>query len=262
MRAWTIVTPDVLCNNGQNPLSEENMNEQNNIPMSPEPSGVSSWFSTWMEAATKPNELTYARLASSPNAKMSTAFLWVFIGSLVNIFVVSLAQGAIMGQMMQQFDLEGMPVRSLGGGFLSALCGAPVGAVISVVFFAVFTGVVQWVAKMFGGRGTFEQLAYVFAAITVPFTLVSSVFALFGAIPYIGFCFGFLGLALGIYVVVLELMAVKGVNQFGWGQAAGSLFLPGFVLFCCIAAVTFGLISLLAPAIGETFNQLNPNLVP
>lgn len=231
------------------------MNNQINSPMSPEPSGFSSWLSAWMEAATKPNELTYARLASSPNAKMSTAFLWVFIGALVNFFVVSLVQGAIMAQMMQQFDFEGMPVRSLGGGFLSALCGAPVGAVVSVIFFAIFTGVVQWVAKMFGGRGTFEQLAYVFAAITVPFTLVSSVLTLFAAIPYVGACFGFLGLALGIYVLVLELMAVKGVNQFGWGEAAGALFLPGIVLFCCITAVILGFFTLLAPAISETFNQ-------
>lgn len=244
--------------------TEEHMNEQDNTPKSPspEPSGFSNWLSTWMDAATKPNELTYARLAASPNAKLSTAFLWVFLGSLVNFFAVSLMQGAIMGQMMQQFDFEGMPVRSLGGGFLSALCGAPVGAVFSVIFFAIFTGVVQWVAKMFGGKGTFEQLAYVFAAITVPVTLVSSVLTLFAAIPYVGLCFGFLGLALGIYVVVLELMALKGVNQFGWGQAAGALFLPGIVLFCCLAAVTFGFISLLAPAISETYSQLDQILVP
>lgn len=238
------------------------MNQQDNIPMSPEPSGFSSWLSTWIEAATKPNEMTYAKLASSPNAKMSTAFLWVFIGSLVNFFVVSLVQGAVMAQMMQQFDFQEMPVRTLGGGFLSALCGAPVGAVVSVIFFAIFTGVVQWVAKMFGGRGTFEQLAYVFAAITVPFTLVSSVLTLFAAIPYVGACFGFLGLALGIYVLVLELMAIKGVNQFGWGQAAGALFLPGIVLFCCIAAVILGFFTLLAPAVSETFDQINPGLLP
>ncbi|HSO11103.1 MAG TPA: Yip1 family protein [Anaerolineales bacterium] len=238
------------------------MNEQNNTPMSPEPSGFSSWFSTWMEAITKPNEQTFARLAASPNVKLSTAFLWVFLGSLVNIFVASLMQGAVMGQMLQQLGLENTPQGAVGGGIISVICGAPIGAVISVVFFALFTGVVQWVAKMFGGTGTFEQLAYVFAAITVPFTLISSVLTLFAAIPYVGACFGFVGLAAGIYVIVLELMAVKGVNQFGWGQAAGSLFLPVIVLLCCLAAIIAGALSVLAPAIQDTFNQINQGLIP
>jgi len=249
--------PIVLCNNGQNSHSEEHMNEQSEMPASPKPSGFSSWFSVWMDAATKPNEQTFARLAASPNAKMTTAFLWVFLGSLLNFFVATLVQGAIMGQMMRQFDLEGTLRTTIGGGFLSVICGAPIGAVMSVVFFALFTGVVQWVAKMFGGKGTFEQLAYVFAAISVPFTVISSVLTLLAAIPYVGFCFGFIGLGVTIYVIVLEVMAVKGVNQFGWGEAAGSFFLPGIVLFCCIAVVVAGLVSALIPVIRDVAPQIN-----
>jgi len=233
------------------------MNEEMNAPLPPEPEGVSGWFATWIQAVTRPNEQTFATMAASPNAKMTTAFLWEFIGSLVNFFVVSLVQGAVMGSMMQQFGLDAPTRSGLGLSFISVICGAPVAAIVSVVFFAMFTGVVQWVAKMFGGRGTFEQLAYVFAAITVPFTLVSSVLTLLSAIPFVGLCFGFLSIAVGIYVVVLEVMAVKGVNGFGWGQAAGSFFLPGIVLFCCIAVVVAGLMSVLAPAIRDTFNQLN-----
>jgi hypothetical protein len=237
------------------------MNEQNNTPLSPEPSGFSSWWSIWMEVITKPGEQTFARLAVSPNAKLSTAFLWVFLGSLLNFFVATLMQGAIMRQF-QQLGYGNLSGSGFGGGFLAVICGAPIGAVISVVFFAMFTGVVQWVAKMFGGTGTFEQLAYVFAAITIPFTVISSVLTLFAAIPFVGVCFGLLGFAAGIYAIVLELMAVKGVNQFGWGQAAGSLFLPGIVLFCCVAAVFAGIFALLAPAIRDTFNQLNQGLTP
>ena len=236
------------------------MNEQGNTPLSPEPSGLSSWFSTWKDAITKPNQQTFARLSASPNAKMTTAFLWVFIGSLVNFLVASLVQGVVMRQMMQTLGLEGLPTSVFGGGILSALCGAPVGAVISVMFFAIFTGVVQWVAKMFGGTGTFEQLAYVFAAITVPFTLISSVLTLLAAIPFVGLCFGFAGFAVGIYVLVLEVLAIQGVNQLGAGQAAGALFLPGIVIFCCLAVVVAGLVSVLAPAISDVFRQVQQGL--
>ena len=238
------------------------MNEEMNTSLPPEPEGVSGWFATWMQAITKPNEQTFATMAASPNAKMTTAFLWVFIGTLVNFFVVSLVQGAVMGSMMQQFGLDAPTRSGLGISFVSVICGAPVGAIVSVVFFALFTGVVQWVAKMFGGTGTFEQLAYVFAAISVPFTLVSSVLTLLSAIPFVGACFGLLSIAAGIYVIVLEVMAVKGVNRFGWGQAAGSFFLPGIVIFCCVAVVVAGLVSVLAPNISDAFNQINQGLVP
>jgi len=80
---------------------------------------------------------------------------------------------------------------------------------------------------------------------------------LLAAIPYVGFCFGFLGLGVTIYVIVLEVMAVKGVNQFGWGEAAGSFFLPGIVLFCCVAAIIAGLIGLLVPVIRDVAPQIN-----
>jgi len=233
------------------------MNEQNGAPMSPEPSGFSSWFSTWMDAVTKPNEQTFAAMASSPNAKMSTAFLWVFLGSLVNFFVATLMQGVIMARFAQQFDLDGLPRTVMGGGFLSVVCGAPIGAITSVVFFALFTGVVQWVAKMFGGKGTFEQLLYVFAAISVPYTIIGSVLTLFSATSFFLICIGPLSLAIFIYVVVLGVMAVKGVNQFGWGEAAGAFFLPGIVLFCCMAAVIAGLVSLLVPVFRDVVPQIN-----
>lgn len=236
------------------------MNEQMNEPVySPEPTGVAGWFSIWMQAITKPNEQTYASLASTATGKTSTALLWVFIGSLVNFFFVSLVQGAAMKQVFDQFGMEAAP-RSLGASLISAICGAPIAAVISVVFFAAFTGVVQWIAKMFGGRGTFEQLLYVFAAITVPFTLISSVFTLLAAIPYVGACFGILSFGLSIYFLVLEVMAVKGVNGFGWGQAAGSLLLPGFVIFCCVAILVAGMVAALGPAISEVFNNIGQGL--
>ena len=238
------------------------MNEDMNTPMSPEPAGFSSWLSTWMDAVTKPNEQTYINIASSPNAKTTTAFLWVFISSLISVFIASLAQGAIMGRMMQDFGVDGFSSGGAGVSIISAICGAPVGALVSVLFFAIFTGVVQWVAKMFGGTGTFEQLAYVFAAISVPFTLTSSVLTLLGAIQYVGVCFGILGFAVAIYAIVLELMAIKAVNGFGWGPAAGALFLPGIVIFCCVAVVIIGAFSILAPAISDTFNQINQGLLP
>ncbi|HLO15530.1 MAG TPA: YIP1 family protein [Anaerolineales bacterium] len=230
------------------------MNEQPSAPMLPPPSGVSQWFSIWRDALTRPSEQTFARIAQSPNAKLTTALLWVFLGSLVNILLGSLLQGIVFRQMMRGSDF-GFP-RMAGGSLVGVICGAPVAAVISVVLFAAVVGVVQLIAKMFGGRGTFDQLAYAIAAIVAPFSLINSLFTLLAAIPYVVYCAGLVSFLLLLYVVVLEVMAVKGVNQFGWGQAAASLLLPIFVLVCCLAVGVFGVISLLAPRVSDIFNSL------
>ena len=230
------------------------MNEEPNAPMLPGRSP--SILQTWMTAVTKPNEQTYAQLAASPQAKTSTALLWVFIGSLIQSLVTFLMQGRIMAQMMQDSGIQSQ----VGPGLVGILCGAPIAAVITVVFFSAFTGIVQWVAGLFGGKGSFEKLAYVFAAITVPFTLISALLTLLSAIPYVGFCFGIVGLLAGLYVLVLQVVAVKGVNQFDWLPAAGSLLLPFIVFICCISAGVAGLISLAGPAMQDIFNQINQSL--
>src|SRR6266542_5428230 len=99
------------------------MSEQMNTPMLPPPSGVSEWFSVWRDALTKPSDQTFARIAQSPNAKLTTALLWVFLGSLVNALLGSLVQGAIVRQMQNAgFGGNEFP-RMAGGGLLAVICG-------------------------------------------------------------------------------------------------------------------------------------------
>jgi len=234
------------------------MSEQMNAPMLPPPSGVSEWFSVWRDALTKPSDQTFARIAQSPNAKLTTALLWVFLGSLVNILLASLVQGAVIRRMMQNSDFgaNGFPGMA-GCSLVAAVCAGPI---VSVVGFVIFVGVVQLLAKMFGGRGTFEQLAYATAAIVAPFSLINSVFTLLAAIPFVGLCFGLVSLIAVVYVIALEVMAVKGVNQFGWGQALGSYFLPFLVLACCVSVGVIGILRALGPGINEIFNSIQQSI--
>jgi hypothetical protein len=220
-------------------------------------------FQTWVNALSKPNEQTYAAMAASPNAKASTAYLWVFIGALVEIILSVLGQGTAMRAMMEQRGVGGnLPGGGLGFTLIGAICGGPIGAVITVIFFAIGVALVQWVAKLFGGRGTYEQLAYTFGAIAAPFAIITGVFNLLGAIPFVGLCFRILiGLA-GLYVLVLNIMAAKGVNGFTWGAAAGSVLIPGVVVFlvcCCLVA---GIIALSGAALGNIFSTINQSLTP
>jgi hypothetical protein len=242
------------------------MNEPSNAPLSASPAdaGIAGWVSTWMTAVTKPNEQTYAALAEHPDARTNNrAFTWVFLAGT--------ASALISGVLQAILELAGFPSQSPSwgemfgrsaaqGGMVSfgvAICASPIAGAIATLFFAIAIGIIQWIAKMFKGTGTYSQLAYTVAAISVPFSLVSAILTPFSAIQYVNICTGLLSIGLGLYALVLQVMAVKAVNKFGWGEAAGSVLLPGVLFVCCAFAVIAGLASL-GLAVSDTFNSINP----
>ncbi len=224
-------------------------------------SSSESFFQIWIRALTKPNESTYAALAASPRAKASTAFLWVFLTAFVPGFVGVLVNGSQLSQRLQQ---AGVDVGSSGGGLgaslVSFLCVTPFVAVLGVVGFIISAGIMQWIARLFRGQGTFDQLAYSLGAITAPGLLVSAVLSLPSLIPVVGICSGIFGGLFSIYLIVLEVTAIKGVHKFGWGPAIGTLVIPGLVvglIACCIAAV---IASVMGLAMGDVFSTINQSL--
>jgi hypothetical protein len=232
-----------------------------NAPMVPD--GGTSFFNTWMDALTKPREATFAAIAASPKARATTAYLWVFLTYIVSALVAILIQGPMIRSRLAEAGVTGdLTGSGLGVVALELLCGTPIGAAIGTAFFAIGVALVQWVAKMFGGRGSNDQLAYCFAAIAAPFSLVSSALTLLSAIPFVGFCFGVIGLAAGIYAVVLQILAVKAVNQFGWGQAIASWLIPGLALFLICCCVVVAVSSVMGLAIGNVFSSLGQSPIP
>ena len=247
------------------------MNDPRNAPVSTEPSrttGLSKWFSTWTTAVTKRSEQTYAIMAEDPDALTPTrAFTWIFLAGTISALISGILQAILelAGFSSQMPGLAEMFGSAQGGTAFSlgiSICLSPIAGAIGVLFFAIGVGLIQWIATRFGGVGTFPKLAYTMAAISVPFTLVSSVLTPFSSIPYLGICTGLLALFLGIYAIVLEVTAVKGVNRFGWGQALGSFFLPTVILLCCalVPIIVIASMRLLGPQIGNTFSTISNSL--
>lgn len=230
------------------------------------PTGPRPFFQTWVDALTKPNEQTYRNIATAPNASSTQAFIWVFIGALVQSFISFLVSNVARTSMLQELlratgNQQQLPNVG-GGGILNVICGAPIAAVLAVIFFALFVGVVYLISRAFNGRATFDQLAYVLAAITVPITLISSVLSLLAAIPLVGLCFGLLSFLLAIYALVLQIIAVKAVAGTELlGAIVSVLALPVVVCLClaCLAILGF---SLLAPVIGNVFSGMGPFPIP
>ena len=243
------------------------MSELSNEPMVPESGGEMSLVDTWVAAITKPNESTFARIVSQPSASTSKALLWVFLASILTSFVSLLAQALRVGGQMglRQFlppeIARELPISATPAiGFGTVICGAPVGALFTVLFFAIGVALVQWVAKLFGGTGSFDKLAYAFSAITVPVSVVSAVLGLIGIIPFVGILTGLIGFVLGIYAIVLQVLAVKAVNGLDTGRAVGSVLLPGLVIFLVVCCCVIGGLMLLGPAIGNVFDSINQSL--
>lgn len=236
-----------------------------NEPVMESKPGLAGWFQVWKTAVTKPNEQTFIDLTESPDAISKTAYLWVFIAGTISGIAQAILQAiytatgttpTIPG--LEQFMPSGGDPRASMLSLVVTLCLSPVFGAIYTLFFALGVAIVQWIAKLFGGTGSYEKLLYAIAAISVPFTLASSVLILLSAIPFVGFCFGIVSFGLGIYAFVLQVMAVKGVNRFGWGAAAGSVLIPGLVVFVICCCLAFATVLLLGPAISEVVEGIPP----
>lgn len=236
------------------------MTEFSDTPMA---AGPEPFYQTWLKALTRPNEQNFAEMALSAGANPNKAYLWVFLTNLVNMVVALALQGVNMRQMREFLPPEASQYFSQpagGVGVVGVLCGAPVSAALSVLFFALGVAIIQWIAKMFGGQGDYGKLVYVMGAITAPIALVSAVLTLLAAIPFIGVLFGLVSMVVGLYTLFLNITAVKGVNQFGWGPAIGSVLLPAVVVFLLVCCCVVAALMLMGPMIGDVFSTINQSL--
>jgi len=218
---------------------------------------------TWIKALTKPNELAYREIVNDPGASLGKAILWVagfgFVGGLLSgifraIFNTSMAeQFGTISEMFTGTDMPlDMPIRA-GGGFLSVIGSSFGGAVGGVIGALLFVGLIHLVSRALGGTGSFEKLFYGSAAYSAPLGMVTSVL---GAIPFIS-C---LGLPLGIYGIVLAVMANKATHEYDTGKAVIATLAPVLVIFllCCCVVAVFGTAfsALLGPEVQDIFGNL------
>ena len=166
---------------------------------------------------------------------------------------------------IQQASPEFGQVPGLSGmfgtvGLVGAICGAPIAGLFSVIGFAIGVAVVHATARFFGGQGSFDKLAYAFGAIAVPFSLISALMVPLNAIPFLVFCTLPVLLVLGLYVLFLEVTAIKAVHRCGWGEAAAALFLPGILLALLCGFLFLGLMRLAGPSLNDIFQQLRQGL--
>ncbi|HJS29376.1 MAG TPA: Yip1 family protein [Anaerolineales bacterium] len=229
------------------------MSDQPLQALPPESRGPLPWHQVWIKALTQPSENTFSDLlAREPDPSLGKAFGWIALSSLIGgavVFFLSLFTNALPLGMMAGEDF----VPTLLGSAVGLICAVPIVIIVTVIGFALYSGVIQVVARILGGQGTYDELTYAFAAYGAPLGLASAVVS---AIPFVNFC---LSPLLAIYGLVLNVMAVKAVHRFDWGRAivtSLSLLILSLLLGCCVAIlVTIGMASL-GPSLEEWFPEL------
>ena len=198
-----------------------------------------SWSEVWVKALTSPYVDTYEDILLDPQATAQRAYIWTSVSYFIAI-VLTLAVQSLFGSELSR-GLYG----DLGIGFL--ICFPPVAVVLWIIGFTLYIGLIQGIASVLGGTGSFSKLAYAFAAYYSPLMIIS---AIIGSIPFVN-C---LSLPLGIYGLVLNVTAVKAVNGFGWGRAivaSFALLAVVLVLVMCIVVL-----ALLGPGIEGVFQNI------
>jgi hypothetical protein len=230
-------------------MSEEIMSPNEVTPLSA--------VDTWIKALTQPNQAAYRQIVNDPGASIGKAILWLaifgFVGGLLSGIIQAIGGASAMQQVSQLFSDYGdipmqLPART-GGTFMTIVSSAFGGLIGGIIGAMLYAALVQVVAKMLGGTGTFEKLFYGFTAYGAPLGMVTSVI---GAIPFIG-C---LGIPLGIYGIVLNVIANQAANEYDTGKAVISSLAPALVigLLCC--CVVIGFTAILGPIIGNTFGDI------
>jgi hypothetical protein len=119
------------------------------------------------------------------------------------------------------------------GGALSLIC-LPVGAGAALLGFVANVGIAQWVARRLDGTGTYEDLVPVAAAYQAPLTVIWAVLSLVASwVP----AAGFRTLPVSGYLLVLQMVAIKAVNRFGWGRPMLAALAPVVVVLLIVGAV-------------------------
>ena len=115
--------------------------------------------------------------------------------------------------------------------------------IIIPVFFFIGTGILYGLAKAFGGQGTFLQQGYTTLLFGVPLGILA---ALLNLIPIAG---SFIGLAIGIYEIVLQIFAIMAVHRLSGGKASAVVLIPIAVVVVLVCALVVVLVAIVASAV-------------
>lgn len=195
----------------------------------------------YIKIVTKPGVQSFAE----EQGKAEWGIIWLqliflgLVGTIVGLLRIALNTAI-------SFGLSGGSSSALASNALAAIFAGSA-STFSIVFvvigFFIVVGVQYLLAKAFKGTGDFKQQGYAYLLFYVPITVVSY---LIGLIPILG---GFVGWALGIYALVLNVFSIMSVHRLSGGKATAVVLIPIAAIFLLVLLCGLVLVLLFAAAL-------------
>ena len=204
-----------------------------------------SWYDAWSTALLSPTVEGYQSLINHAGVNVSTPLTWIFITTLLTYIVIGVLGATLLSSQMEFLlsQIPGMDPRILAGGTaLFLLIAIPLTAILMTAGQALGVAILHGMAFVLGGQGKYSQMLYASTAFTCPMSIISSIIA---AIPVVNMASPLISL----WLIYLELTALRAVYRLSWGRAIAALLLPGVLIFVCLCAFTF----LMFPMAGPTY---------
>jgi hypothetical protein len=225
------------------------------IPSVPEmPAEPLSWIDTWANALTAPSVANYEEISNQPGANLGKAYAWIALSGVVAYVLETLIQLLFKDSSPELSALtRSLPFDLTGMTLAVTACMAPVVAIGAMISLTINAGFIQFLARLLGGQGSFVKLAFVTSAYLSPLAIITGTLS---AIPFVSL----VNLPIAIYAIVLNVIAVKSVNRFGWGKAVlASVIIPGGLgLLLFVAA--FAVLAALGTAVNSAFSNVLQNM--
>ncbi|HEX9069288.1 MAG TPA: YIP1 family protein [Ktedonobacterales bacterium] len=132
--------------------------------------------------------------------------------------------------------------------------------ILSPIGFFIGQGVTWVLARMFGGKGTLLEQAWLYTLFLVPITIVSLVAGLISAIPIVGLFVGAAGLAVAVYQIILAVNAVAASHRIAIGRAVAVVLLPVAIVLLLVCAGVIALIAVASQA-ARSSGSLSPAIM-
>jgi hypothetical protein len=218
------------------------------------------WYEIWWAILRHPGKETFRSILQEPNATYSRGFIWIAVVTLITALVVSLASFPLMRSLTR-----GSSDVFLNSGIFIVILFVEVilAPLFAIAGMAVGAAIYHGIARLFGGMGQWGQMVFCLAAISAPFSLLSAAINLVTT-PFtiwlpsnfsslLSCCVAPLALALGVYAIVLQVIAIDAVENIGTWKSVATLFIPAIIVIvltiCCTLTLLVPLVSSNLPSL-------------
>jgi hypothetical protein len=206
------------------------------------------WYEVWMDVWMHPGEEAFRGILKEQNHSATRGFIWVAVSSLILAVVSAFGYIPLYRTLTSQFGSTPEMQLFAGGTIVTSLiCALILTPISAIIGLAISSGIYHLISRLFRSTGNYSDLVFCMAAVTAPAMIIGAIlsipvllFSNFPAIWWLVAIFiSILSVIIAVYVIVMNVNAIRGAEQIGTWQAILTIFIPvialGVLSFCCVA---------------------------